>query len=70
VERTFDSWFRDSTEKVSGGSEGKFLYDDDGLLVKAGLESIHRRARDGLIDQTQVGVVCVNRPGFSGELVT
>lgn len=57
VERTFDRWFRDSTEKVNGGSQVAFLYDDDGLLVGAGTMAVERRSSDGLITGTTAGVV-------------
>jgi hypothetical protein len=57
VERTFDAWFRDSTEKVNGGSEVRFRYDDDGLLAGAGSLFVHRRSSDGLVDSTRAGVM-------------
>lgn len=61
VDRTFDSFFRDSIESVNGLLPAVFAYDNDGLLtgitVNGMTETITHRAGDGLDSTTSVGNV-------------
>ncbi|MEQ1833929.1 MAG: RHS repeat-associated core domain-containing protein [Candidatus Eisenbacteria bacterium] len=60
VSRQYDTFFRESTESVNGGSTVSYGYDADGLLTSAATTtatlSVHRQAATGLLDSTTVGV--------------
>ena len=59
VSRTYDTFFRDSTESVNGGSTVTYGYDNDGLLTSAATATatlaVHRQTATGLLDSTTVG---------------
>jgi len=57
VERTHDSDFHVWRETVNGAWPAYFEHDADGLLTRAGALALTRRASDGLVSATSVGVV-------------
>jgi len=57
VERTHDADFHVWRETVNGAWPAYFEHDADGLLTRAGALVLTRRASDGLVSATSVGVV-------------
>ncbi len=55
IDRTFDSNFRVTGERVNGVSLANFTYDADGLLMQAGDLTIYRSNNLGRIDSTYLG---------------
>ena len=69
IARTFSNDFFVTAQTVDGGNSVTFAYDKDGLTIQAGALTIQRRASDGLISGTTLGVTTDSRTydGF-GEL--
>ena len=57
VTRTYDDFLQLDTLQVNANTPIGFAYDDDGLLTAAGAMSVTRRADNGLIATSTLGVV-------------
>src|SRR5262249_6783554 len=61
VSRTFDTFFRLSSESIDGANTVTFQYDNDGLLTAAGALTLSRNAQNGLLTGTTLGGVTDTR---------
>lgn len=57
VNWTYDNAFRAVSQSVNGGSTINYQYDADGLLIKAGDETINRNYQNGMIKGKSLGNV-------------
>jgi RHS repeat-associated protein len=57
VSRTYDNNFRVATELVNGANSVSLGYDDDGLLLSAGLLTVVRDPMNGTVSTATVGTV-------------
>jgi RHS repeat-associated protein len=61
VGRAYNNNFWVASQTINGGNTVAFSYDNDGMNAKAGSLSIQRRAKDGLITGTTLGVTSDTR---------
>jgi RHS repeat-associated protein len=65
VSRTFDNFFRLSSQSVNGANTVNFTYDNDSLLTGAGSLTVTHNAQNGLVTGTTLGNV-TDTVGYNG----
>jgi RHS repeat-associated protein len=65
VSRTFDNFFRLSSQSVNNSNTLNFTYDNDSLLIGAGSLTLTRNAQNGLVTGTTLGNV-TDTVGYNG----
>ncbi len=70
VSCTYDNDFHITSESINSGNTISFDYDNDGLLIQAGLLTLNRNAQNGLLTGSTVGNVTdtISHSSF-GEMV-